>query len=73
MELSQKVDTDNLFEKAAMGAIVLGAGLELGQIYTHLIEFGAALYFSTIAYKGCMAKHDRRKADHTPKRRKILS
>jgi hypothetical protein len=73
MELSHKIDTDNLLEKIGMASIVLGSGLNLGGTANHLIELGAAIYFFTIAYRGCKSKHDRRKADTLPKKRKILS
>lgn len=74
MELSQKVDTDNIIEKAGMGLIVGGAGLEvLGNFHNNLIIIGAALYFSTIACRALIAKHNRRKADRIPKKRKLLS
>lgn len=73
MELSQKVDTDNILEKLSMGSIVLGAGLSLAHIHTFLILFGTTLYFANMALLGCLAKHNRRKADHVPRKRKILS
>ena len=73
MEYSQKINTDNIIEKIGMLSIVIGAAMNLSGVANHLIDAGAALYFTTIAYKGCMSKHDRRKSDHTPRKRKILS
>lgn len=72
-EISRRINTDCIFDKIGMLLIVLGAGLAIFRIHTHLIEVGATIYFVTSAYRECKSKHNRRKADHLPRKRKILS
>jgi hypothetical protein len=63
MELSQKVDTDNLIEKISMVSIVLGSGLQLAHVQTNLILYGTSLYFITISYRAFINKQNRRQSD----------
>lgn len=63
IELSHKVNTDNVFEKLGVLSMVLGAGLELFNIHTHLITIGAVIYFCVLAYQACKSKHNRREHD----------
>jgi len=73
MEISIKIDTDNLIEKSGIGLIAFGAALQLANINNEFMLIGCALYFGSVAYIGLKSKHDRRKADHVPKKRKLLS
>lgn len=73
MELSQKINTDDIIEKFSVLIIVLGAGLIVFKVSNSLMLYGSVAYFVNLSYKGFKSKHDRRKQDHTPKRRKILS
>jgi flagellar motor component MotA len=65
MEINQKIDTSNVFEKIAMGSIVIGSILKLAGHESVLIIFGASLYFVVMAYQGFKTRKNRRASDET--------
>lgn len=63
MEMSWKINTDNILEKLGIGMIAIGSMVHLSGHDNNLVILGSSIYFGTIAIKGVIAKRNRRGSD----------
>lgn len=73
IELSTKCNTRNLVKKTGLAFIMIGALVHLSHKGNYCIEIGCFMMLCSELYKAYTASLDRRKTDHLPKRRKLLS
>lgn len=70
IEISKKVNTDNIYEKLAMGIIAIGILLNIAALnrpifhnLDYVIILGIILYFGHMAYRCYQIKYNRRSND----------
>jgi hypothetical protein len=63
MEISSKINTDNIIEKVGLSVIFLGCVISLQGRWNHLIPIGTCVYVASVLLRGLIATHRRRMSD----------